>query len=706
MVPVPTRSRPSGGRCWKTLRALRDSSRGSLHLQAKGLRSSREGGRSLAKLSSDLGWVVDDIPPDSSGHSADEAPPWDNSPSSGSASGLQGPSLLESPRTSTPQSPSPSRASGTQSTRESLFTDPMALQCSRAIGVEACLRMYQLASRRRAAEGLRWWQEEQEKKVRALSEMVCQQLERFDQLREQKLQKDFRDFQDRMEKGRREALGRQRKLRAEQGLRAKLLALKLGEVEQQQRQKQAEQEPISLEEGQVPVLGLCTLQEEVLRLNRQLEASVQQHRDLLNVDLSAFQSRGTQLCAFISGLLPTTLDTGYPTAENQAEAEGALQEMRDLLFHLEQEISRATEMKEEEEARIKQQESQGPNHLRGPAWTSAPQPKPSRDSGEKDPHLQVQDRKTTQWYQRLQDASAKCELAFEDLSSSKDSQDRRIKMDLQKAATIPVSQISSSAGSKLKEVFDKLHSLLSGQPVQSGGRPVSVSLHPQGLDFVQYKVAEKLVKQGESEVASHPEAAFPIAAVASGIWMLHPRVGDLILAQLHRQCPYSVPFHPAFKEGMALEDYGRMLGYPVTHSKVEEQDHFLKRMSGMIRFYAAIIQLQWPYGDRQEAHPHGLQHGWRWLAQVLNLEPLPHVTATLLFDFLEVCGNALVKQYQVQFWKLVLVIREDYLPRIEAITSSGQMGSLVRLQQFLDKCLQRREIPVPRGFLTASFWNS
>lgn len=77
-------------------------------------------------------------------------------------------------------------------------------------------------------------------------------------------------------------------------------------------------------------------------LNQQLEASFQQHRDLLNVDLSAFQSRGTQLCGFISGLLPTTLDTGYPTAENQAEAEGALQEMRDLLIHLEQEISRVT----------------------------------------------------------------------------------------------------------------------------------------------------------------------------------------------------------------------------------------------------------------------------------------------------------------------------------------------------------------------------
>ena len=48
-------------------------------------------------------------------------------------------------------------------------------------------------------------------------------------------------------------------------------------------------------------------------------------------------------------------------------------------------------------------------------------------------------------------------------------------------------------GSKLKEVFDKIHSLLSGKPVQSGGRSVSVTLNPQGLDFVQYKLAEKFV---------------------------------------------------------------------------------------------------------------------------------------------------------------------------------------------------------------------
>ncbi|XP_006233898.1 mRNA export factor GLE1 isoform X1 [Rattus norvegicus] len=692
---------PSDGRCWETLRALRNSSKGRLRYDREWLlryEDVLEECMSLPKLSSYSGWVVDHILPNTSHHTQENAPSSDNSPSSGSASGLYQ-STLKSPVRSSPQSPSPSTPSGTQSAHESPFTEPIALQSSRAIKVEGCIRMYELAHRMRGTEGLRQWQEEQERKVQALSEMASEQLKRFDELKELKLHKEFRDLQEVMEKSTREALGHQEKLKAEHRHRAKILNLKLREAEQQ-RVKQAEQEQLRKEEGQIRLRSLYTLQEEVLQLNQQLDAS-SQHKDLLNVDLAAFQTRGNQLCGLISGIIRTTLESGYPTAENQAEAERVLQEMRDLLSNLEQEITRASEMKkkDEEEARVKLQESQVQQGPGAPTKTSAPSPSLVGTQSE-DLQVKVQD-STMQWYQQLQDASAKCVLAFEDLTSSKDSQIKKIKMDLQKAATIPVSQISTIAGSKLKEVFDKIHSLLSGKPVQSGGRSVCVTLNPQGLDFVQYKLAEKFVKQGEEEVASHHEAAFPIAVVASGIWMLHPKVGDLILAHLHKKCPYSVPFYPAFKEGMPLEDYQRMLGYQVTDSKVEQQDNFLKRMSGMIRLYAAIIQLQWPYGSRQEAHPHGLNHGWRWLAQILNMEPLSDVTATLLFDFLEVCGNALMKQYQVQFWKMILLIKEDYFPRIEAITSSGQMGSFIRLKQFLERLPTRTKMIIRRlGFDT------
>ncbi|XP_045627111.1 mRNA export factor GLE1 isoform X1 [Ursus americanus] len=730
---------PSEGRCWETLQALRSSDKGRLCYHRDWLLRGEdvlEECMSLPKLSSYSGWVVDHV----LSHTQESPPSSETSASSRATSALDQPSCAPRPPVRTPAFSSSSSATpdGAEGKHESQHTESMVLQSSRGIKVEGCIRMYELVHRMRGTEGLRQWQEEQERKVRALSEMASEQLKRFDERKELKHHKEFQDLREVMEKSSREALGHQEKLKAEHRHRAKILNLKLREAEQQ-RLKQAEQERLRKEEGQVRLRSLYALQEEVLHLNQQLDAS-EQRRDGPKPDLSAFRTRGNQLCGLVSGIIRATSENGFPTAEDQAVAERALQEMRDLLTGLQQEIARACEDKrrqDEEAAQEKQQESKMQQGPEVPRETPAPSQGPGGKQNE-DLQVKVQD-STMQWYQQLQDASSQCVLAFEELTNSKDSQAKKIKMDLQKAATIPVSQISTIAGSKLKEVFDKIHSLLSGKPVQCGGRSVSVTLNPQGLDFVQYKLAEKFVvrnlvargmergwcaafklfsivttvvlsplpqKQGEEEVASHHEAAFPIAVVASGIWELHPRVGDLILAHLHRKCPYSVPFYPAFKEGMALEDYQRMLGYQVKDSKVEQQDNFLKRMSGMIRLYAAIIQLRWPYGSRQEIHPHGLNHGWRWLAQILNMEPLSDVTATLLFDFLEVCGNALMKQYQVQFWKMILLIKEDYFPRIEAVTSSGQMGSFIRLKQFLEKCLQRKEIPVPKGFLTSSFWRS
>ncbi|XP_011786841.1 PREDICTED: nucleoporin GLE1 [Colobus angolensis palliatus] len=691
---------PSEGRCWETLEALRSSDKGRLCYYRDWLLRGEdvlEECMSLPKLSSYSGWVVEHVLP----HMQENQPLSETLPSSASASALDQPSFVpKSPDTSSTFSPaSPATPDGTKGKDESQHTESMVLQSSRGIKVEGCIRMYELVHRMKGAEGLRQWQEEQERKVRALSEMASEQLKRFDEWKELKQHKEYQDLREVMEKSSREALGHQEKLKAEHHHRAKILNLKLREAEQQ-RVKQAELERLRKEEGQVRLRALYALQEEMLQLSQQLDAS-EQHKGLLKVDLAAFQTRGNQLCSLISGIIRASSESGYPTAESQAEAERALQEMRDLLMNLGQEITRACEDKrrqDEEEAQVKLQEAQmqqGPEaHKEPPATSQGPGGKQNEDL-----QVKVQDI-TMQWYQQLQDASMQCVLTFEGLTNSKDSQAKKIKMDLQKAATIPVSQISTIAGSKLKEIFDKIHSLLSGKPVQSGGRSVSVTLNPQGLDFVQYKLAEKFVKQGEEEVASHHEAAFPIAVVASGIWELHPRVGDLILAHLHKKCPYSVPFYPTFKEGMALEDYQRMLGYQVKDSKVEQQDNFLKRMSGMIRLYAAIIQLRWPYGNRQEIHPHGLNHGWRWLAQILNMEPLSDVTATLLFDFLEV-RNSVITQEKAS------VTHMSFSPcRIEAITSSGQMGSFIRLKQFLEKCLQHKDIPVPKGFLTSSFWRS
>ncbi|KFQ29517.1 Nucleoporin GLE1 [Mesitornis unicolor] len=696
---------------WETLAALRSSDKGQLSYRRHWLQDEDvlEGCMSPLVLSPYSGWVLDRV----IGQSAQEISPSGNSTPKESTPIKNQSSSLEKITSARLQGSSPlssAEASETKGNDDLSLLEvgqeafPAVLP-SKVTEVEGCIRMYEEMHRLKGKEALRQRQEQQEQMVRAVYALASEQLKRFDELKELKQHQEFQDLQEVMEKSSKEAQGQQEKLKEEHRHRAKVLNLKLREAEQQ-RQRQEELERLRKEEGQERLRRLYSIQEEVLQLNQQIDPNYR-HKDLPKIDLSAYSNRGNQICGLVSGLIRTTSERGFPTQVDVANTERALQEMRGLISSMQQEIAAAVE---EKKRRDEEEEKQKQKELLKSQQLKAQTPAPAEQSGGKQQKegLQVKaDVSTMQWYQQLQDAAERCVASFSGLSNCKDNKEvKKIKADLQKAATIPVCQISRIGGSQLKEIFDRINNLLSGRPVQSGGQTVSVTQHPQGLEFVYYKLAEKFVHQGEEEVASHHDSAFPIAVVASGIWELHPRVGELLLAHMHKKCPYSVPFYPALKEGASMEECQRMLGYKVKDSKMEEQDQFLKRMSGLIRLYAAIIQLRWPYGSKQGTHPHGLNHGWRWLAQMLNMEPLADVTATLLFGFLEVCGNALMKQYQVQFWKMMLLIREDYVPRIEAITQPGQEGALLRFKHFVEECLQKKEIPVPKGTLQSSFWRA
>ncbi|KAM9360177.1 mRNA export factor GLE1 [Symphorus nematophorus] len=557
--------------------------------------------------------------------------------------------------------------------------------------------------REKAKMALKLRQEMQEKQVAAVASSESEQLKRFEEFMELKQRQEYQSMRDMMDRETKESIGRQEKLKEEQRHRMKIINLRLREAEQQ-RLREAELERQRQAEGRERLRNLNTIQEEILQLNQLLDPSSQTKTDLPTASLNSFSTRGNQLCSQVSEVVRKTAEGEFPSVEDMTVAERALHEMRALIRMMQEEVAKAQEKKkkeqEQEEERRKQAELQAQQEAEKKAAQSA------KEKAQRKGLQNSAEDSTLKWYKELQELAAQCAQSFEQLNSPKDAQTKKLKLELQKAATIPVSQIASNSGSQLREIFDKIDKLLSGRAVVSGGKSVSTSQHPQGLDFVCYKLAEKFVKQGEEEVASHHEAAFPIAVVASGVWELHPRVGDFILAHLHKKCPYAVPHYPPMKEGTAVEEYQRILGYRVDDSGVEGQDSFLKRMSGMIRLYAAVIQLRWPYASKQGSAPHGLNHGWRWLAQMLNMEPLADITATLLFDFLEVCGNALMKQYQGQFWKLILLLKDEYFQRIEAVTSTGQMGSVIRLKQFLETSLQSRQISPPKGQLSSMFWRS
>ncbi|KAJ7994063.1 hypothetical protein DPEC_G00262050 [Dallia pectoralis] len=582
----------------------------------------------------------------------------------------------------------------------------ISLLSPRATQTAGCILLCEEKHRAKAKMELTLRQELQEKLVASVASRESEQLKRFEEFMELKQRQEFqsmRDMMDREYEITQESIGRQEKLKEEQKNRIKILNLRLREAEQQ-RLREAEFEKQRQVEGKERLRALNAIQEEILQLNQLLEQAPPTLSGPTS-DFTSYSTRANQLCSQVSEVIRTTAEGAFPSVEDITVAEQALNEMRSVIRVMQDAAAQAQEKRkkerEEEEGRRRLVELQAQKEEQKKSAALSAKEK-ARKKG-----LQTKAEETTlKWYQELQISANQCTQSFEGLNNTKDLQTKKLRMELQKAATIPVSQISSISGSKLKEIFDKIDKLLSGKPVVSGGKSVSASQHPNGLDFVSNKLAEKFVKQGEEEVASHHEAAFPIAVVASGIWELHPKVGDLILAHLHKKCPYAVPHYPPMKDGTSVEEYQKILGYRVEDGGVEAQDSFLKRMSGMIRLYAALIQLRWPYGAKRGPDPHGLNHGWRWLAQMLNMEPLADITATLLFDFLEVCGNALMIQYQTQFWKLILLLQETYLPRIEAVTSEGQAGSVTRLKQFLQSSLRVRNMHPPKGQLSSHFWKS
>lgn len=79
------------------------------------------------------------------------------------------------------------------------------------------------------------------------------------------------------------------------------------------------------------------------------------------------------------------------------------------------------------------------------------------------------------------------------------------------------------------------------------------------------------------------------------------------------------------------------------------------------------------------------------------------ICATLLLDMLEVAGNTLWTAYPKQFHKLLILLSEEYYPRMKNVGCIGS-GPLVRLDEFLRNSLSKGSIPAPDGQLPPDFW--
>ncbi|XP_073982927.1 gle1 RNA export mediator [Rhodnius prolixus] len=282
---------------------------------------------------------------------------------------------------------------------------------------------------------------------------------------------------------------------------------------------------------------------------------------------------------------------------------------------------------------------------------------------------------------------------------------RKYRSDCQKAVNLPVNAISPVSAAHLMDKLKKLSTLLQGQYVTVADKRVSASNHPLGVFYCMNLLAEKIVKQGEQVVSSKPHAAFAIAAVTVALWIEFPDFGKLLLAHFYRKCPYLIPAYWEKEEDQTEEEFYKKLGFIYSGGELEEANMFLKRQGGIVKLYSSIIVTDVKKSMQSHNHPMGLGECWRLLVAFVKLEPKAEISATVLYDILDITGDAMVKAYRIQFHKLLHVICKSYLPKIVEVTPDGMRGGpLSRLKTFLESIAEGKMLQPPKGLLPPNFW--
>ena len=96
-------------------------------------------------------------------------------------------------------------------------------------------------------------------------------------------------------------------------------------------------------------------------------------------------------------------------------------------------------------------------------------------------------------YARVDAVLAKTTAACSEFTVSQDASLKKYRFALQKAIGTQINAISDQSGQHLLNKINKLRQLLSGRPLEVGGKSVSINDHPQARDYCSSLIAKKLV---------------------------------------------------------------------------------------------------------------------------------------------------------------------------------------------------------------------
>eukprot|EP01083_Nonionella_stella_P036366 99230_1 len=208
--------------------------------------------------------------------------------------------------------------------------------------------------------------------------------------------------------------------------------------------------------------------------------------------------------------------------------------------------------------------------------------------------------------------------------------------------------------------------------------------------FCMLKIALRIVEQADCRLTKAPEMTFAFGALINGLCAVDADFGKVVLAELHRQCPFTTPFVPRPNQYPSKSEYFTAMSYNPDASResvFEDGESYVLRMCGYVRMLAGWLQTP-VNGD----HPAGgLAAGWEWLARMSNRSPSgkhPEIVAA----FLEASGYALCQAYGPLFHKFMEFLCNIYMPKV------NDEASRFRLKLFIDAYVAaNNSVPEPPG---------
>ncbi|CAN0911185.1 mRNA export factor GLE1 [Linum grandiflorum] len=155
-------------------------------------------------------------------------------------------------------------------------------------------------------------------------------------------------------------------------------------------------------------------------------------------------------------------------------------------------------------------------------------------------------------------------------------------------------------------------------------------------------------------------SAFSCAQLIIRVTSQIPYAMDVILAELHKACIYTVPKHIARSKTASDSQeayYKNHLGFKEENGQIETAKTYKDRMRAYMSLYGALVQTEVP-GFQNQLGP---KEGWSWLARFLNSLPANEFTAVALIAFLETAGFVLYRKYKSQFGKMLHIVRNDFV---------------------------------------------